>query len=273
MSNTPQHLQVDNLDTALHSADKYLYKKDQSETSRPKRAWQHIEIMPLNSLKCRLSWRPQPKLIDRSYLKGLFPNGDAAKQSRAPDLSFSFMLADLLHSFPADEQQTVMAGWEADGSHTHSLTYVAALAALPGSCHTTKLRIRIEFLARLSLVASGVSKESLWLTGSSASREVQIRRCGVFSLLQRVAFYKMRAASYNLEAFRVEMAKMREICKIPSDWNAQSEVLALGRSVVEEWTAIEDRFDTPADKELVGTPIPLEQVTTPVQLDEHLEED
>jgi hypothetical protein len=43
--------------------------------------------------------------------------------------------------------------------------------------------------------------------------------------------------------------------------------------VVEEWTAIEDRFDTPADKEWVGTPIPLEQVTTAVQLDKHLEED
>jgi hypothetical protein len=228
MSNTLQNTQVDNLDTALHSADKYLYKKDQSETSRPKRAWQHIEVLPLNSSECRLSWRPQPKLTDRAYLKGLFPNGDAAKKSKAPDLSFSFMLADLLHSFPADEQKTVMAGWEADGMHTHFLTYVDALAALPGSCHTTKLRIRIEFLARLSLVVSGVSKEQLWLTGSPVSREVQMRRCGVFSLLQRVAFYKMRAASYNLEAFRVEMAKMREICKIPSDWDAQSEVLALG---------------------------------------------
>lgn len=149
------------------------------------------------------------------------------------------------------------------GGKNHVLSYLDAAASLPPSRRTTKMTDNVRLISTLSIQIALRVEEQLWSPEKGDERTVRIRRCALFSAMQRVCFYKMRSNGTKLADFEARVRELRHLFQIPSDWDAQEELVALETETSVLVDAVHQRFfEAEAEKEIDGPPIPIEDFSS-----------
>lgn len=152
------------------------------------------------------------------------------------------------------------------------LSLIDAYRVVSASFHTPNVTEHVGIVSRLTSELSSLSMHGFWSSGVNPSREEQAKRCSVYSLYQRVEFYRMRAFGPNLRDFNARMQAFRKDAGISDDWNVCEEVKRLLEEAIELEVDVWDKFWANVKKEWVGEPIPVEDVSTPIPTDEPSED-
>ena len=238
-------------DQLLESLDICLQLEDHPGLHRTQRAMTCVENMGLQPTS-RLAYLPQPSYV--------------------VDFSKRHLIADAVHIFGKSFVNDLVAPLLVDvtlrGQYIHFLSYLDAHAALAPSDRTKKMTDHFLVVSDLTVRISLQFQEPLWHPETPATRKLRIRRCSMFALFQRVWFYEMRAHGRSLESYNAAILELRDLFAIPADWDAQTELYPLTDEIAREGNAIVERFNEITEKEWAETPIPVEQISTPLPSDE-----
>lgn len=229
-------LQPLDLDKAFSCADTWLWAPDQPSKARSQRALANFEGLCPQEAQGRLAWRPQPTIItNEGFLQYAYPNN--VSSGKFQDLSMFFMFKDSFHILGLVVTKEMVDRMIAHKVHYpvwgNFLSLIDAYRVVSASFHTPNVTEHVGIVSRLTSELSSLSMHGFWSSGVTPSREEQAKRCSVYSLYQRVEFYRMRAYGPNPRDFNARMQAFRKDAGISDDWDVCDEVKRLLEEAIE----------------------------------------
>jgi hypothetical protein len=216
----------------------------------------------------RLAYRPQPV---PEQVPG-FASLTIQSHNRVPDLSLSFLQHDI-NIFKDDSIRKGLntLAKELSSHKIHLMTCMDAASHLaPPQCHGEIVEAAA-YLVEETVKIIKNQGQGIWMLGSNGSPDLldrmwpHLSNCMGYACFQRLMFCEARRKGDTLATFHTDMYELRKIFHIPEDFDVLQMLYALGGDLARELERIDNLWEANVELEWDCQPIPVEEVTTPLE--------
>ncbi|KAF1848048.1 uncharacterized protein K460DRAFT_426990 [Cucurbitaria berberidis CBS 394.84] len=215
------------------------------------------EILGLTPLK-RLAYESQPSAAQNPHYSALFP-----PHMYSPDMSFVLLLETrkgvITNSNPGIAELATPTNHR--GTNFLTLVDVAACTIEENRPETVKAAVNLigHFVRTLE------NLKPRWFPNTSTDLGGRLQACYALTHAQRVTFYNARLQGKSFQQLEADVIQLHRDMEVPIGFNVVQELKDLEIRFGQMLEKVNDDFNANVRLEWIGEPIPVEDVSTPIE--------